>query len=126
MTNLSKILLVVFVFLSINLNAQSRMKITVFSENGERFWLIINGEKINEKAEPRVVAEQVAGESWQIKVIFENQELKEINQNAYKIGNDRELTYVIKKKRKKMVLRLFGMEKKLLNEFFRQSRIRIR
>jgi hypothetical protein len=112
-----------FLLLSIyqTIYAQSRTRLVVFTENSERFWLVVNGQKINEQSASRVVAEDVVGETWQIKAIFENQQLGEAVHEGFKLVNDREQTYIIRKKHGKMRIKAFGIEKKVFSEMFRNG-----
>ena len=53
--------------------SQSNNSITVFTEGGERFFLILNGVKQNQTAETNVKATGINGEQVKAKIIFEQQ-----------------------------------------------------
>jgi hypothetical protein len=100
--------------------------ITVFSENGEKFWVILNGTKQNKEPMTNVKVEDMALERYKIKIIFEDEALPAIDDNIYTktfaegyeagsaITPDSQVpadaTYVIKKKKSSYILRLNNME----------------
>jgi len=84
--------------------------INVFSDKGERFWVIINGIKQNTKASQHVKVTKLAGEFWKMRVVFENQNIPEISQNVGTMEKNQELTYQVKQNRKgEYVVRPFSM-----------------
>ncbi len=77
------------------------MNVIVFSENGERFWLVVNGVRQNNQATQNVKVTALRGRSWQFKVVFENESLGELNKIIYAAdGLSREVTFGIGKNRK--------------------------
>jgi hypothetical protein len=71
----------------------------IFTENGERFTIILNGLRQNEKPETNVKIEGLTAVFYKMKVIFENTALGENNFNM-NIELGTETTYVIKKNNK--------------------------
>lgn len=106
--------------------SQVKTRLVVFSHNSERFWLLVNGKKINEQAEARVVAEDITGEAWQITATFENQSIPDIIYQGFRIGNSKEQTYIIKKKRGKYRIKTYGVPQRLFSEIFKSGRLPIR
>ncbi len=91
-----------------NIFAQS-FTLSVFSENSERFWVVINGEKKNDKASSSVKVIDLTGSYWKMKIMFENESLPEITQNVYRPFDASATTYQIKKNRKgNYVLRMYS------------------
>lgn len=71
----------------------------LFTENGERFTVILNGLRQNDKPETNVKVQGLNAEFYKLKVIFENAALGEKNFNmGLELGT--ETTYVIKKNNK--------------------------
>lgn len=105
-----KTLLTVAMFcLASNLFAQST-NINVFSDKGERFWVIINGIKQNTKASQHVKITNLMGDFWKMRVVFENQNIPEISQNVGSMEKNQELTYQVKQNRKgAFVIRMFSI-----------------
>ncbi len=105
--------------------SQVRTNLVIFSHKGERFWLIINGQKINEQAAARVVAQNITGEAWNITATFENQSIPDIIHEGYRIGSDKEQTYIIKKKRGEYKIRAYGVPQRLFSEILKNNRLRL-
>lgn len=79
----------------------STMNVIVFSENGERFWLVVNGVRQNNQATQNVKVNELKGLSWRFKVVFENENIEELNKTIYAVeGPSREVTFGIGKNRK--------------------------
>ncbi|MFT3794017.1 DUF4476 domain-containing protein [Flavobacterium sp.] len=80
--------------------------LTIFSENGDKFFLILNGEKMNDIAQTNLRIEDLNQPYYNAKIIFENKNLQEISKNylslqdadaqfcdvTYKIKNDKNNT----------------------------------
>ncbi|HNR21259.1 MAG TPA: DUF4476 domain-containing protein [Bacteroidia bacterium] len=77
----------------------------LFTENGERFYVILNGLRMNDQAQTNVKLTELTADWYKMKVIFEDKTLGEENFNlALSLGN--EVAYAIKKNNKgKYVLR---------------------
>lgn len=89
-------------------------KITMFSENGDKFWLVLNGVKINQKAEFRVTAENLTETRYQAKMIFQNNKIPALNEIIFVIdvdGNVYSKTLQIKTNKKgKYITRVVSAE----------------
>jgi hypothetical protein len=91
---LSSLLLLVFS----SVNAQTSNAI-LFTENGERFTVIMNGLRQNATPETNVKVEGLNANFYKLKIIFENQALGQANFNMG-IEPGTETTYVIKQNNK--------------------------
>ena len=83
--------------------------LTVFSEQGERFWLILNGIKQNEKALAHVKVNKLQAGAMKIKIVFENQTLGELDKTGYFEPNQAITTRIKKNKKGQYVLRLLDI-----------------
>lgn len=80
----------------------------LFTENGERFTVILNGVRQNNQPETNVRMLNLNAEFYKLKVIFENKALKERNFNMA-LQTGMENTFVVKKNNKgEYVLRFIG------------------
>lgn len=77
----------------------------IFAEQGERFWLIINGVKQNLDPQTNVLVQGLRAPNYKMKIIFENNNLPELDQNLffqdpgeyiYNIKRNKEGKYVIR------------------------------
>lgn len=78
--------------------------LTVFAENGEKFFLILDGEKQNERPQARVHVKELAKPYYRVKVIFDDERLGDFNANVQLEGVDpgyNDVTYVVRRKTKK-------------------------
>lgn len=84
--------------------------LVVFTENGERFYLIINGVRQNDEAQTNVRVTGLTAPSYKVKIIFENPGLKSLDKTIYFAEDEEvEATYVIKRDRKnRLVLRFMN------------------
>lgn len=81
---------------TMSLMAQSNL--ILFSENGEQFYVVLNGIIQNEKPETNVKITDLRAPSYKVKVIFDYENLGEIEKTIYMNENAHEYTYIIKKK----------------------------
>ncbi|HOY32060.1 MAG TPA: DUF4476 domain-containing protein [Bacteroidales bacterium] len=90
------------------ISAQSN--VTVFSQEGEKFWVIVNGIKQNEAAQTNVKITGLTEPNYKLKVIFENNNLPPIDKAIFTKdadGNSLSTSYEVKKDKKgNYVLRL--------------------
>jgi len=73
----------------------------IFSADGDKFFLVFDGVKINATPQARVEAPNIANGYGRAKIIFDNEKLPDVNQMIQLEGVDpgwNEVTYVIKKK----------------------------
>ncbi len=106
-------LLLTFCFLSFVSLAQTPGTFTIFAEDGDKFWLVVNGEKYNAKAAARVEAKDVKGTRAKIKVIFENTKLGTYDDAIYLKDFDNKpiyTTYSLRRKKDKWVMRMSDYE----------------
>jgi hypothetical protein len=97
-------LLLPFYFLtllfSVSLQAQTVGHLTVFSDEGDKFFLILNGERQNNVAQTNMRVEDLNQAQYSTKVIFEDQTLGEISKNLFladESGTLMDVTYKIKR-----------------------------
>ena len=109
------ILLAYSLLFSIQAGAQflPTANLTIFSEDGHKFFLILNGERQNDVAQTNIRLEELPQPYYNCKIIFEDQSLKEISKNMLMLtdadGNPQDVTYKIKKdKNGKQLLRFFS------------------
>ncbi len=106
--------LVVFVAISAFAQmGQPTANLTIFSEDGLKFFLILNGERQNDKAQTNLRVEELAQPYYNAKIIFEDKTQGEISKNTLMLtdanGTPQDVTYKIKKdKNGKNVLRFFS------------------
>lgn len=78
--------------------------LTIFSENGDKFFLILNGERQNNVAETNLRIEDLNQPYYNAKIIFEDKTLPEISKSYLAIGDAEghfmDVTYKIKKDKK--------------------------
>lgn len=96
-----------------NLYSQCLSQLTIFHEDGERFWVIIDGVKQNTAPQYTIFLDSLQGNFVKVKIIFDNEKTKDINKTiSLKDEIDRctHSKYVIKKVKNKYVLRLYSCE----------------
>jgi len=78
---MKKILSLTFLVAFIGIKAQNNL--VVFSENGEKFFLIINGVKQNLEAETNVKVTDLIQPNYKAKIVFEDKSKGVVDQNIY-------------------------------------------
>lgn len=73
---------------------------TVFSENGDKFTLILNGEKQNASPQTNVKLQGLTNEFYQARVDFEDASLPDFTSKNFAVQKGFEVTYVIKQNKK--------------------------
>lgn len=87
-------------FMAINyVNAQNSNMI-IFTEQGERFSVILNGIRQNVSPETNVKITDLNAPNYKAKIIFENQNLGELNKSIYFQTPGNEYTFVVKRNKK--------------------------
>ena len=80
---------------------QKTGNLTIFSEDGDKFYLVLNGEKQNNTAQSNLRMEELPQPYYNVKIVFEDANLAPVSKNALMIaGADNEMmdvTYKIKK-----------------------------
>jgi hypothetical protein len=87
--------------------------VTIFSEEGEKFYVIVNGVRQNDAPGTNVVVTDLDKPNYLFKVIFEDQTINSINQNVYLEGVDgrANVTMILKKNKKgKMDMKLSSFD----------------
>lgn len=72
-----------FLLLTVLCNAQTVGHLTVFSEEGDKFFLILNGERQNDKAQTNMRVEDLTQPQYSTKIIFEDQTLGEVSKTLF-------------------------------------------
>ncbi|MBD3581867.1 DUF4476 domain-containing protein [Flavobacterium selenitireducens] len=105
-----------FLLLSFIGNAQNYGHLTIFSEDGDKFFLILNGEKINDVAQTNLRVEDLPQPYYSAKIIFEDKSKKEITTNNLALtdvdDHFMDVTYKIRRDKKspsKMKMNFFSM-----------------
>lgn len=88
-----------FIAISAFFWANAQGDLTVFSEDGDQFYLVINGERFNQAPETNVKAKGIMQEFVKAKVIFADGNLGEISSNV-PIERGNEVTMMVKKNKK--------------------------
>ena len=89
--------------------------LTIFSEDGDKFFLVLNGERQNNVAQTNLRVEDLPQPYYNAKVIFEDKSIAEISKNYLALtdanGAMQDVTYKIKRDKNngKMSLRFFSM-----------------
>ena len=98
-------LILLFVFFTQFFVAQTST-ITVFSQEGERFYVIVNGARQNDVPSTNVKVTDLEKPNYLVKIIFEDQSNASLNQNVYLLDYDEKrtnVTYNLKRDRKKVM-----------------------
>lgn len=92
-----------FIFIFIALTAftsfAQKSNLIFFTENGERFQIVLNGILQNATPETNVKVTDLVAPNYQVKVLFENKALGAINKNIF-FNQGNETTYAIKQNNK--------------------------
>ena len=90
--------------------------LTIFSENGDKFYLILNGEKQNDVAQTNLRIEELNQPYYNARIIFEDKTLSDIVKNNLQIADAddifKDVTYKIKRDKNvktKMKMNFFSM-----------------
>ncbi|WP_196893155.1 DUF4476 domain-containing protein [Aureivirga marina] len=104
------ILLTLALLLSIQLFAQKKYNVIVYTNENENFWLTLNGVKQNEEPTTNVKVTDLNAQNYAIKIIFENKHKEPLEKTLWLPEQSSEITYRIKKKKKgNLVLRMFSV-----------------
>ena len=106
------IMLPLFSFAQFNQNPTGNL--TIFSEDGDKFYLVLNGEKQNEEPQTNIRIEELSQPYYSAKIIFEDKTLANITKKNLMItdadGVFMDVTYKIRKdKNKKVKMNFFSM-----------------
>jgi len=92
-------LLLISCLLLLSAGFAQKTNLVFFSENGERFTVVLNGIRQNAQPETNVKITDLIAPNYKVKVIFEDTNLGEIDKNLL-FGQGTETTFVIKKNNK--------------------------
>ncbi len=108
----SIVLLTMIVALAMNVFAQYS-QLTIFHQNGEKFWVIINGVKQNQQPQANVFIPEIREDYVRVKIIFEDEKIQDIDRNIQLKDVDGNFThskYIIKPEKKKTAMRFHSFE----------------
>ncbi|MBL7754922.1 MAG: DUF4476 domain-containing protein [Chitinophagaceae bacterium] len=120
MKKLSLTAILLSAFISVYAQFQPSANLTIFSEDGLRFFLILNGERMNEVAQTNIRIEELPQPYYSCKIIFEDPQQKEITKNVLMLtdaeGVMQDVVYKIKRdKNGKNILRFFSQQNAVQN-----------
>lgn len=111
---MSRVVLLCLLF-SVKAQAQwlPTANLTIFSEDGYKFFLILNGERMNDEAQTNIRIEELPQPYYNARIIFEDKKIPPISKNNLMLtdanGVPQDVTYKIKKdKSGKPLLRFFS------------------
>ncbi|MGB1248484.1 MAG: hypothetical protein ACPG4Z_06330, partial [Chitinophagales bacterium] len=111
---MKKLLLIAIAILSMG-QTFAQNNVTVFSEDGLPFYLILNGVRQNENPETNIRLEGLTQDYFTAKMIFSDESIPEIERKFFAVANDEcrpcDVTYKIKENKKgENVLRVFAFQ----------------
>jgi len=110
---MKKTLLLLSLIVFTSLGFSQRSNLIVFSENGERFQVVLNGILQNGQAETNVLITDLIAPSYQLKLLFESPSIPDLSKSVYFNDPNTQLTLRLKKNKKgKYVLRMYNQAKK--------------
>ena len=92
---MKKILLLLALLWSIGSLLAQNSNMIIFSEQGEGFYLIVNGIRQNSTPQTNVRVTGLNAPSYKVKVVFQNENLGEFDKNIYFHTQGLEYTYTI-------------------------------
>lgn len=78
--------------------AQMQSNLVFFSEQGERFFVILNGERQNDEAQTNVKITDLPQPHYKLKIIFENTSIPDLDKNLM-FESGTETVFIVKQKR---------------------------
>jgi len=103
-----------FAGISFNSIVAQSSQLTIFHQEGERFWIIIDGVKQNDQPAASIFLPDIKQDFLRIKIIFENEKIKDIDRNIQTKDVDGSFThskYVIRTdKKNKTTMRFHSYE----------------
>ncbi len=97
---INKILLFVLLLFSTQfVHAQGIGNVVLFAQEGERFWVILNGERQNQEPQTNVKINELRAPMYKMKIIFEDKTIPELDKNLY-LEEGSEVTLNIRKNNK--------------------------
>lgn len=103
---MKKIFFLLILFTSFTIESFAQYNLIVFTEQGEKFWMVINGVKQNADPQTNVKVTGLPANSYKMKAIFQDNNLPDMDKNLF-FNDPGEYTFNIKKNNKgEYVLRL--------------------
>ncbi len=84
---------------SLTMNAQTG-NLVIFSDEGSRFFVVVNGLRVNDQAQTNVRVTGLNADYVSCKIVFENELTPDIEKKTLMLVRGEEVTYVIKKNKK--------------------------
>jgi hypothetical protein len=94
-------LIITILFLSSSSYANVNNDLVVFCNDGERFTLILNGQRYNETPATTVKATSLNLKTYQVRIIFENKKKNDLNTNLYFYKTNKECVFGLNNKGKR-------------------------
>ena len=91
-----KYLVIILSFLLVNVAIAQKSNLIFYTENGERFQVIVNGVLQNSNPETNVKITDLVAPNYQIKILFENKALGSVDKQIF-FNQGNETTFVVKK-----------------------------
>lgn len=119
-----RIFLIIMMLISGYLQAQIAHDLEVYSEDGKKFTLFLNGRQVNEDPAANVRLENIQQDQVSARVVFEDTSIPPINQKYFQIGEPgietsapQSTVYrIVLTKKKGYKLRLASMDEKKIQE----------
>lgn len=90
--------------------------VVIYSEQGEKFYLYVNGVKQNETPKSNVRGKDITSEHFQVRVKFEDSSIPDITQNFWTESKDVEITAVVREARRGYSIRYRGESPKSVQQ----------
>lgn len=101
-------------FLCLSGSAQVLNNLVVFSNEGEKFTLILNGERYNNTPASSVKAENLTLTTYSVKIIFENKDYRDHDNTIRFYRTNKECVFGLKKKNKRRFTLEYISEKEIV------------
>ncbi len=106
---MKNVLLILLSIFALSAFGQDKYNTIFFTENGEQFWVILNGVRQNLEPETNVKVTGLNAPMYKLKVIFKDKALGTVEKTLFMPDESAEVTFVVKRNRKGVyVPRYFG------------------
>jgi flagellar basal body rod protein FlgC len=82
-------------FMANNFAQATEASVTFFTQNGERIWVIINGQRQNDTPQTNVKVTGLTEDSYRAKIIFQDERIADLDQNLWLRDVDNKLNDVV-------------------------------